>query len=145
MKRPMTRSVALGATSAFVLAAAFCAAVPSTFGQAAPAAPATDTAVAIDDELIELDPFTVSADDETVGYAVKDTLAGTRIRTEMKDIASSLVVVNKQLMTDIGATNSDTLLQYTGNTEVGGVRGNFLGGSYPSSSDGYGRQIQGSV
>ncbi len=135
----MTRSVALGATSAFVLAAAFCAAVPSTFGQAAPAAPATDTAVAIDDELIELDPFTVSADDETVGYAVKDTLAGTRIRTEMKDIASSLVVVNKQLMTDIGATNSDTLLQYTGNTEVGGVRGNFLGGSYPSSSDGYGQ------
>ncbi len=32
MKRAMTRGVALRATSAFFLAAAFCAAVPKSFG-----------------------------------------------------------------------------------------------------------------
>lgn len=120
------------------LALALLAASPKLFAQAAPQ-PAPAPAAEHTDEIITLDPFSVSADGNQDGYAVKDTLAGTRVRTEIKDVASSLVVVNKQLLNDIGATNSETLLQYTGNTEVGGVRGNFMGGSYPSASDGYGQ------
>jgi catechol 2,3-dioxygenase-like lactoylglutathione lyase family enzyme len=125
----MTRGVALGATSAFILAAAFCAAVPKAFGQAAPAQPVAENS-ADSEEIIELDPFTVSSSDESSGYAVKDTLAGTRIRTEMKDVASSLSVINSQFLKDTGAKNTQDLLVYTTNTEVGGVRGNFsnLGG-----------------
>lgn len=55
----MTRGVALGATSAFFLAAAFCAAVPKSFGQAAPAQPVAENS-ADSEEIIELDPFTVA-------------------------------------------------------------------------------------
>lgn len=54
------------------------------------AAPTTANQNQEPDEVIQLDPFTVSAADDSGGYAVKDTLAGTRIRTEMKDVASSL-------------------------------------------------------
>ncbi|MFT3830534.1 MAG: hypothetical protein QM691_12605 [Opitutaceae bacterium] len=126
------------AAGAYAAAAALSAAVaPSALGQTAPA-PAPE-APAADDDLVVLSPFVVSATESNSGYSVKDTLAGTRIRTELKDVASSLVVVNKQLMQDIGATGSESLLQYTGNTEVGGVAGNFLGGNYPSSSDSYGQ------
>ena len=62
----MTRGVALGATSAFFLAAAFCAAVPKSFGQAAPAQPVAENP-ADSEEIIELDPFTVSSSDESSG------------------------------------------------------------------------------
>ncbi|MFA5056706.1 MAG: TonB-dependent receptor plug domain-containing protein, partial [Opitutaceae bacterium] len=55
------------------------------------------------------------------------TLAGTRVRTDLKDVASSISVVTAQFMKDINATNNQTLLQYTPNTEVGGVYGNYAG------------------
>ena len=127
MKKPTTRATAIRVSSAFLLAAAFCAAVPKAFGQAAPAADNQ----AESEEIIELDPFTVSSTDESSGYAVKDTLAGTRVRTEMKDVASSVSVINSQFLQDTGAKNTQDLLVYTTNTEVGGVRGNFsnLGGA----------------
>lgn len=130
----MTRGVALGATSAFILAAAFCAAVPKTFGQAAPAAPAP-AAAAADEEVIELDPFSVSATAEDAGYSVKDTLAGTRVRTELKDVSSAVSVVNAQFLKDTGAKKSEDLLIYTTGTEVGGMGGNFVGAGSNSYLD----------
>jgi outer membrane receptor protein involved in Fe transport len=122
----MTRGVALGATSAFFLAAAFCAAVPKTFGQAAPAAAPAATA-ATDEEIVELSPFEVSANEAADGYQVKDTLGGTRVRTDMSDVASSISVVSKKLLEDTGITNAQQLLVYTTNTEVGGLNGNYSG------------------
>ena len=49
------------------------------------------------------------------------------MRTDLKDLASSLSVVTKQFMNDIGAVNNTSLLTYTTNTEVGGLYGNFAG------------------
>ncbi len=77
--------------------------------------------------MIELDPFTVSAQSEKDGYAVKDSLAGTRVRTDLRDIASSISVVNAQFMKDTGVRNNQDLLVYTTNTEVGGIQGNYAG------------------
>lgn len=108
------------------LALALLAAAPKLMAQAAPqpaAAPVTETA----EDTITLDPFSVSAGDSNDGYQVKDTLAGTRIRTDLRDVASSLTVVNAQFLQDTGAKNTQDLLVYTTNTEVGGVRGNFSG------------------
>ncbi|HNW79679.1 MAG TPA: TonB-dependent receptor, partial [Candidatus Competibacteraceae bacterium] len=130
----MTRGVAFTATSAFILAAAYCAAVPKTFGQAAPAAPAP-AAAAADEEVIELDPFSVSATAEDAGYSVKDTLAGTRVRTELKDVSSAVSVVNAQFLKDTGAKKSEDLLIYTTGTEVGGMGGNFVGAGSNSYID----------
>ncbi|MGC4074901.1 MAG: TonB-dependent receptor plug domain-containing protein [Nibricoccus sp.] len=83
--------------------------------------PATET-----EETIVLSPFEVSSTRDT-GYAATETLAGTRIRTELKDVGSAIGVVTKEFMQDIGATNSSTLLQYTTNAEVAGTRGTYAG------------------
>ena len=80
----------------------------------------------IDEEIVTLDPFSVSADDSR-GYQASATLAGTRINTSLRDIASTISVVTKQFLEDTGAKNLEDLLIYTAGTEVAGVGGNFAG------------------
>src|SRR5688572_24587765 len=98
------------------------------FGQATPQpspAPAATTPEA-EEETIVLSPFEVSAETDT-GYAATDTLAGSRIRTELRDVGGAVSVITKEFLNDIGATDNSTLLQYTPNAEVGGTRGTFSG------------------
>jgi hypothetical protein len=78
------------------------------------------------EETLVLNPFIVEAERD-VGYMAKDTLAGTRIRTELRDTASAISVVTSQFLQDTGSNNSQSLLVYTTNTEIGGVQGNFSG------------------
>lgn len=93
---------------------------------AQPTAPAARPPSDSEDEIIQLSPFEVtSAKDK--GYAATETLAGTRIRTDLKDVGSAISVVTKEFMNDIGAVDSGTLLQYTANTEVSGTRGTYTG------------------
>jgi hypothetical protein len=80
----------------------------------------------VEDEVLILSPFEVSTAKDT-GYTATDTLAGTRVRTDLRDIASSLSVVTAQFLRDTGATSNSTLLPYQLNTEVGGSMGNFAG------------------
>ncbi len=90
-----------------------------------------------DEKVIELSPFTVDGSDNT-GYSASSTLAGTRIRTDLKDLGSAISVYTSEFLDDIGATDAGTLLSYTSNTEVGGAQGNFSG----ASDVGDGRFIQ---
>jgi Outer membrane receptor proteins, mostly Fe transport len=124
MKRPIAQVGVYIAASA--LALAIC---QQGFAQqvAQPAPTAADSDIPVDDETVILSPFTVSADSENSGYSVKDTLAGSRVRTELKDIASSISVVNSAFLRDTGARNTQDLLVYTTNTEVGGMSGNYSG------------------
>ncbi len=78
------------------------------------------------DEVYELSPFSVDSSSD-VGYQATSTLAGTRIKTDLKDLGASISVVTKEFMDDVSATDANTLLSYTGNTEVGGYQGNFAG------------------
>src|SRR5688500_18055632 len=71
-----------------------------------------------DDEIIELSPFEVTAEQDR-GYQATQTLAGTRIRTNLADVGSAISVVTREFLEDVGATDSSTLLQYTTNAEVG--------------------------
>ena len=117
-----------------ILALMLVAATPRLQAQAASNPPvstdstgATTTTKASDDsDAIVLSPFTVSASNDT-GYAAKTTLAGTRINTNLDDVASSISVVTSQFLKDTGVTNQQQLLVYTTNTEVGGTTGNFGG------------------
>lgn len=77
-------------------------------------------------EVFELSPFTVDGSDDQ-GYRATSTLAGTRIRTDLKDVGSSISVYTEEFLQDIGATDNASLLTYTTATEVGGVGGNFAG------------------
>ena len=79
-----------------------------------------------DQEIVVLSPFEVNSSKDT-GYQATETLAGTRIRTDLRDVASAISVVTKELMTDIGATDNATLLQYTTNAEVAGTRSTYAG------------------
>ncbi|ACB76654.1 TonB-dependent receptor plug domain-containing protein [Opitutus terrae] len=78
------------------------------------------------DEVIQLSPFEVRAETDR-GYAATQTLAGTRIRTNLSDVGSAISVVTRDFLTDVGATDSSTLLQYTTNAEVAGTRGTYAG------------------
>jgi len=78
------------------------------------------------DETIVLSPFEVTSTQDN-GYQTKDTLAGTRIRTNLADVAASIQVLNKEFLEDVGATDNQSLLQYTTNAQVAGPRGTYGG------------------
>jgi outer membrane receptor protein involved in Fe transport len=87
-----------------------------------------------DEEIITLTPFVVDAQKDT-GYRATETLAGTRIRTDLSDVGSSISVLTAEFLRDVGGTNNETTLAYALNTEVGGARGNFSGGVQVSSQN----------
>ncbi|HET7534978.1 MAG TPA: TonB-dependent receptor plug domain-containing protein [Candidatus Didemnitutus sp.] len=121
MKRLPARVVAYSAATAFCFAAAL-----RLSAQTAAPAPDTKSADKEKEDTVVLSPFVVEATEDQ-GYSAKDTLAGTRVRTELKDVASSISVVTKQFLQDTASHNNQDLLVYTPNTEVGGLHGNFSG------------------
>lgn len=61
-----------------------------------------------EDEIFELPPFTVEVGPEE-GYLASSTLAGSRIKTESRDIGESISVVTEEIMEDVSGA-PDTLL-----------------------------------
>ena len=87
---------------------------------------APSAAMAQEDEeaVYDLSPFTVDSGDSE-GYAATSTLAGTRLKTNLRDIASTISVVTKDFLEDTDSTDLKELLIYTANTEVTGPIGNL--------------------
>lgn len=79
-----------------------------------------------EEEIYELSPFTID-EEEDVGYLATSTLAGTRLKTPLRDIGAAVSILTQELFEDTGATDAETILSYVSNAEVGGVQGNFLG------------------
>ena len=119
MKRLTVRSCAITVTSVLCLATALRLSAQTT-------APAAAAAPKDDEPTLVLSPFVVEATEDS-GYSAKDTLAGTRVRTELKDSSSAISVVTQQFLQDTGSKNAQDLLVYTTSTEVGGLKGNFSG------------------
>ena len=111
------------ATLAATLAAALLAPPldAQTASSASPGSPKDET-------VLELSPFVTTAAADR-GYAATSSLAGTRIRTDLRDIANAISVVTSDFMKDVNATDSASLLVYTANTETAGSGGNYSGGS----------------
>lgn len=80
------------------------------------------------EKVFDLSPFTVE-EDEAQGYQAISTLAGTRIKTPLRDVGAAISVFTPEFMEDAGATDASTLLSYGLNTEVSGEQGNFAGGA----------------
>jgi outer membrane receptor protein involved in Fe transport len=113
--------------------AALCGTWPLAAQTAAPASgtatkPAgQNSALALeDDAIVKLTPFEVTTAKDN-GYQATETLAGTRIRTDLKDVGGALSVYTKEFLKDVGATDNASLLQYTTNAEVAGTRGTYAG------------------
>jgi hypothetical protein len=85
-------------------------------------------AAADDDEVYELSPFTIDAENNE-GYYTPGTMAAGRLNTSLKNIGTSIQAVTKEFMEDVGATGIEELLQYTTSTEVGGALGNYSAAS----------------
>ena len=56
-----------------------------------------------DEEIFELSPFSVSAADDR-GYRATSSLSGNRARTNLKDVASAISVIDASLFQDSGST-----------------------------------------
>lgn len=78
------------------------------------------------EEVFELTPFEVTSDGN-IGYMATNTLAGSRLRTDLRDLGSSISVVTKELLEDTGSTDANDILVYTTGTESSGPGGNFSG------------------
>ncbi len=99
-------------------------ATTSGFAQVQPAEP--EQAPAAGEKVLELSRFVVTEDTDA-GYRATSTLAGTRIKTDIRDIGSALSVVTGQFLEDTASRSNQELLVYTTGTEVGGPAGNFTG------------------
>ncbi len=107
------------------LTAGLCLHAAAAFAQTSAPAAASPKA----EDAVVLNPFTVTSEKDQ-GYVATSSLAGTRIKSDLKDLANSITVATKEFLTDVNATDATGLLVYTGNTEVGGPAGNFSGANF---------------
>ncbi len=68
------------------------------------------------EETVILSPFVVDAAEDQ-GYRATSTLAGSRIKTDLRDVAAPITVVTKEFLNDVAATDINDVLAYTANTE----------------------------
>jgi outer membrane receptor protein involved in Fe transport len=85
--------------------------LPGAEAASPPPAPASK------EEIVELSPFTVNTSRD-VGYVAENTLAGSRLNSELRDTASSVSVFTKEFLDDAGITDLAGLLQYAVNAEM---------------------------
>lgn len=112
MKLPTTlHPSACGRTLATSLALFLAAPV---FGQATTPAPEQTTPPA--DDAIMLTPFQVDTTKDQ-GYFAQNTLAGSRLRTNIADLGSSITVVTAQQLEDTASIDINDVFRYEANTE----------------------------
>jgi len=83
---------------------------------AATGAPDASTPEKTGEEVVKMSPFNVDSTKDQ-GYQAKTTLAGSRINTDLKDVAQSITIVTKAFMTDVAAVDVNDVLSYTASTE----------------------------
>ncbi|MDO8544009.1 MAG: TonB-dependent receptor [Opitutaceae bacterium] len=68
-------------------------------------------------EIVELSPFTVETDRD-LGYLAENTLAGSRLNTQLRDTAGSVSVFTKEFLDDLAITDISELVEYSVNSEM---------------------------
>lgn len=84
---------------------------------------------ALRDEPIQLSPFVITSTAD-VGYQATSSLAGTRIKTELRDLGAAISVLTQEFIKDSGGTGMADLLVYAPGAEVGGAYGNFTNSTF---------------
>ena len=87
----------------------------SLFAQATKA-PAADESTKVSDDTITLTPFQVDTTKDE-GYFAQNTLAGSRMRTNVADLASSITVITAQQLEDTASVDINDVFRYEANTE----------------------------
>lgn len=68
-----------------------------------------------DEDVLVLSPFEVSTTND-VGYLAGNTLSGSRMNTDLKDTPASISVFTEEFLNDLGASSTEEILQYAGNS-----------------------------
>jgi outer membrane receptor protein involved in Fe transport len=68
-------------------------------------------------DVVELSPFTVTTTEDR-GYQAQTSLGGSRLKTNLKDIASPTTAFTQQFFEDFAITNTDELSAYMLSTEM---------------------------
>ena len=119
MTRPRRRHVIIFACWALIGHQLLAQQAPTPQISAKPASPETTS------EILKLSPFVVdSAADQ--GYYSSQTLAGGRLKTDLKDVATSVQVVTDVMLQDLGLTNLNDVLAYTTNADALGALSNYV-------------------
>ena len=63
----------------------------------------------------QLNPFVISVDTDN-GYAPTETLSGTRLKAQVKDIPSAISIISADMMADFGALNFNDVLDFLPST-----------------------------
>lgn len=69
-----------------------------------------------EDDVVELSPFVVDSSEDS-GYFASETLAGTRLATDLWKVGSQVTVMTQEFLDDIAATNLDDANLYSLNVE----------------------------
>lgn len=114
--------------------------------------PASSGPASPNEEIVTLDPFTVTATDD---YYATNVLSGTRFNTELQDLPVPIDVVTRDFMNDVGAKDLAEALQYisgismdregdhAGKTDSDVLLRGFQGGGGGVSSGGGNQYING--
>jgi catecholate siderophore receptor len=119
-KRPVYRPAIVASLLASIIVGPFASA------QTTGSVPAGPSAASAKEEVVVLSPFVVDASEDS-GYRAGNTLAGTRLKTSLNDVAASVSVITREFLNDASATDLASLLVYTTSTEASGLGGNFTG------------------
>ena len=63
----------------------------------------------------QLNPFVISVDTDD-GYAPTETLSGTRLKAQVKDIPSAISIISADMLADLGALNFNDVLDFLPST-----------------------------
>ncbi len=127
--RPHSPLAAIGLASLLVAASSLPAraqlapTTPPTPKSATPPASAPANAAAVPDATaaptsspVELSPFEVRAEDDS-GYQAANTTSGSRLNSRLKDTPAAVSPFTKEFLSDIGATDLESMLAYATNVE----------------------------
>ncbi|MDP3068867.1 MAG: TonB-dependent receptor plug domain-containing protein [Opitutaceae bacterium] len=84
------------------------------------AAMQADARAARSADIVQLTPFQVSTTKDS-GYFAENTLAGSRLNTNLADLAASITVVTKQQMEDTASIDINDVFRYEASTEGSGT------------------------
>jgi hypothetical protein len=67
--------------------------------------------------VVKMTPFEVQSSSKDIGYYTQNTTMGTRLNSNLGDLAASITVISKQQMTDTSSVNINDLFLYEASTE----------------------------
>ncbi len=84
---------------------------------AAQSTPTSAAGKSASEDVVALSPFSVQADSIN-GYTASQTLSGTRLRSEARDVGAAMTILTPEFLDDIGATDITSAFDFVPSTET---------------------------